>query len=172
LDTETAAPAAPAGPHASGLRQAKWIAWLWIVLGGLSALYLLWELQFPIGATDVVTRSPSISEWLLTAFGWVYMAEPLVLAVGLVAGIALLQRKPWSRTALVVLSWVMLVLILLKTAVLLAFLWPLNGLTLPFLQPRLVWALLFVSSIWRLGRPEVRAALEPAGSADETPASH
>lgn len=90
------------------------IAWLYIVSGLLSAVMVALGVLFDSALSQLPAMDPGISPELTqmaasrSQFGAPDLFELAFAALALWFGIALLQRKPWARTATELLTWVTL----------------------------------------------------------------
>jgi lysylphosphatidylglycerol synthetase-like protein (DUF2156 family) len=94
------------------------IAWTWIITGGFavfSGIMSLLMLAAMPGLQSELPYAPGMPQdfgfmtSMFRYFGWLVLAQLVLAAVAIVAGIQFLQLRAWSRTALEILSWISLI---------------------------------------------------------------
>ncbi len=94
------------------------IAWTWIITGGFAVVSGIMSLlifaamptlQSELSHAPGMPQGVGLMTSMFRYFGWLVVAQLVLAAVAIVAGIQFLQLRPWSRTALEMLSWISLI---------------------------------------------------------------
>lgn len=97
------------------------IAWTWIVTGGFAVFSGIMSLLIFAAMPTLPSQFPQapgmpqdfgFMTGMFRYFGWLVLAQLVLAAVAIVAGIQFLRLRLWARTALEILSWISLIYVM------------------------------------------------------------
>jgi uncharacterized membrane protein YozB (DUF420 family) len=86
------------------------IGWVWVIMGGFMFFSAVMALISSSIIGDMAQVDPNMP-FFLKVFPFIAAVQIIVAVVGLISGISFLRLKSWSRNALEMLTWSLIVLI-------------------------------------------------------------